>query len=164
MGDPKDALALLAGVLEGASVAYAIIGGMAAQVWRKEPRATLDVDVAIRSYDALPREALVAAGFRKTGVHSHTENWEAPDGSPVQFADDEAFEEAIRTAVSLPLGDSFVRFVSPLELVRAKLRAHADSSRRKSKRLQDLADAEAVLEERPELRSELSAAERALLE
>jgi hypothetical protein len=49
-------------------------------------------------------------------------------------------------------------------LLHEKLRAGGDPARRRSKRLQDLADAEALLEATPALRSDLTAAETALLD
>jgi len=55
------------------------------------------------------------------------------------------------------------RALARADLLHEKLRAGSDSARQRSKRLQALADAQALLEETPELRSELSAAERAIL-
>jgi hypothetical protein len=48
--------------------------------------------------------------------------------------------------------------------VHEKLHAVADPARRRSKRLQDLADAQALLEATPALAQELSAAERTIIE
>lgn len=50
------------------------------------------------------------------------------------------------------------------DLVHEKLRAGSNPAPRRSKRLQDLADAQALLEETPALRMELSEAERAVLD
>ena len=112
MGDPKDIIAALVRVLDGGSVHYAMISGMAAQVWRREPRTTLDIDLAVRSYDDLPVSELERAGFHKLARYEHTENWQAPDGSPIQFSDDPLFAEAIATAVSMPFANATVRAVS----------------------------------------------------
>ena len=49
------------------------------------------------------------------------------------------------------------------QVVNAKLRAGADPSRRRSKRLQDLADAEGLLEDHPDLANELDDEERGQL-
>lgn len=57
-----------------------------------------------------------------------------------------------------------LRVLARPDLLHEKLRADSDPAHRRSKRLQDLADAQALLEETPELRSELSEAERALLD
>jgi len=54
--------------------------------------------------------------------------------------------------------------LAPLDLLRAKLRAAADPARRRSKRLLDLADAQGLVEDHPELLPALEPAERVLLE
>ncbi len=157
------AFAELFRVLEEERVHYALIGGVAVQAWRSEPRTTLDIDVAVRSYDELPCERLVAAGFRHTGRHAHSDNWIGPDETPVQFSDGAEFEPAIATAVSRAFGASVVRVAAPLELVRAKLRAAGDASRRRSKRLQDLADAQGLVEEHESIEPLLTDEERRAL-
>lgn len=150
----------LAAVLSAAGTEYAIIGGIAVQVWSDEPRTTLDIDVAVRSYDTLPRAALAAAGFDLRERHDHSENWTGPDGTPVQFSDDAAFSEAIATAVSHPLGGTDLRIAAVPELIRAKLRAARDPGRRRSKRMMDIADAIALAESHPDVLPGLSPAER----
>jgi hypothetical protein len=50
--------------------------------------------------------------------------------------------------------------LAPFDLLRAKLRAAADPAPRRSKRLQDLADAEAIIERDPALAEGLSPEER----
>jgi hypothetical protein len=54
-----------------------------------------------------------------------------------------------------------LRILGRADLLHEKLRAGADLARRRSKRLQDLADAQALLEAFPELASGLTAEERA---
>ena len=62
------------------------------------------------------------------------------------------------------LEDVCLRVIGRADLLHAKLRATADPTRRRSKRLQDLADAQALVESFPPLEQELSAEERALLD
>lgn len=146
-----------------ASTPYALIGGLALQIYQAEPRTTLDIDLAVLTYESLPAAALIAAGFVLEGRHAHSENWRGPGGTPIQFSDDPAFAEAIRASERHALEGREIRVLSLKALVRAKLRAGQDSARRKSKRMQDLADVQALLEQFPELDAELSATERALL-
>jgi hypothetical protein len=54
--------------------------------------------------------------------------------------------------------------ISRADLLHEKLRAACDPARRRSKRLQDLADAQALLESSPALVQELTPEERALLD
>ena len=145
------------------STPYALIGGLALQIYQEEPRTTLDIDLAVLTYESLPAPALVAAGFVLEGRHPHSENWRGPGGTPIQFSDDPAFAEAIRSAEPHALEGREIRVVSLKALVRAKLRAGQDPARRKSKRMQDLADIQALLEQFPDLDAELSDTERALL-
>ncbi len=69
-GDTKGgSLRLVAQLLEREGVAYALIGGVAVQLHTAEPRTTLDIHLAVRSYVDIPREALLSAGFEHTGRH-----------------------------------------------------------------------------------------------
>ena len=157
-------LSLLVGILSQEGIPYAVIGGVALQIHQREPRTTLDIDIAVRSRKDLPREALIAAGFRETGRHEHSDNWVGPDGTPVQFTADPALAEAIRRAEQIELEDVQLRVIGRVDLLHEKLRAASDPARRRSKRLQDLADAQALLESTPTLAHELRAEERALLD
>jgi Nucleotidyl transferase AbiEii toxin, Type IV TA system len=160
----RPALLALARIFAEAEVPYAIIGGIALQVHQAEPRTTLDTDVAVVTYGELPRTQLETAGFRCTGRSSRPENWVGQEGTPVQFTDDPALAEAIALAEDVELEDVRLRVVSRADLLHEKLRAASDPARRRSKRLQDLTDAQALLESTPTLEQELSSAERALLD
>src|SRR3954467_2025024 len=159
----RPALLTLARVLEDAGTPYAIIGGVALQVHQVEPRTTLDIDLAVRSCEAIPRDDLRLAGFSLGGRFAHPENWVGPEGVPVQFTDDPALGPAVDRAVDIEIEDVRLRVIGRADLLHEKLRAGTDSARRRSKRLQDLADAQSLLEETPDLRSELSEAERGIL-
>jgi hypothetical protein len=160
----RPALVLLARIFSDARVPYAIIGGVALQVHQAEPRTTLDIDLAVVSSGDIPRAQLEAAGFRLTGTFSHPENWEAPGGTPIQITDDPALGPAIARAEEIGVGEARLRVIGRRDLLREKLRAAADPARRRSKRFQDLADVQALLEATPELAGALSPEERARLE
>lgn len=157
----------LARLFDGAGVRYALIGGVAVQIWSAEPRTTLDIDIAVADYGELPRDALRAAGFLPGERFEHSENWTGPDGAPVRFTDDPAFAGAVARAVPQPLGGPAsaprLRVATVTDLVRAKLRAARDPARRRSKRLMDLADATGLTEQHAATLDELSADERAQL-
>jgi len=160
----KPALLELARVLDAANVPYAIIGGIAVQVHQDEPRTTLDIDVAVRDRAAIPATALTAAGFRHTGSFAHSENWVGAGSTPVQFTDDPHLREALARTIPVPLDDVILRVLSAEDLLHAKLRAAADPARRRSKRLQDLSDAQALVERDAALGESISTEERALLD
>ncbi len=150
-------------ILEASGLEYALIGGVAVQLWRSEPRTTLDIDVAVKSYESVPRAALEAAGFRRLARHAHSENWTGPGETPVQFSDDPAFSSLIESAARRSFEGGHVRVANPVALVKEKLRAASDAARRESKRFQDLTDAKSLAEEHPEVESQLTPAEAALL-
>jgi hypothetical protein len=159
----RPALLALARVLGDAKIPYAIIGGVALQVRQSNPRTTLDIDVAVVRRESIPREALAAAFFRFHEAFEHSENWVSSDGTPVQFSDDPMLAVAIASADEIALEDVVLRVIRVVDLLHEKLRAGSDPARRRSKRLQDLADAEALLEMDPVLARELTPAETALL-
>jgi hypothetical protein len=159
----RPALLALARVLAEAGTPYAIIGGVALQAHRAEPRTTLDIDLAVPSLDALPRDALRAAGFELTGRFAHSENWIGTGGVPVQFTDDPALAPAIARAISTALEGVPLWVLSAADLLHEKLRSGSDPARRRSKRHQDIVDAEGLVEEMPGLRAELTEEERRIL-
>jgi hypothetical protein len=160
----RPALVALGRVLRDADIPYAIIGGVALQVHQAEPRTTLDIDLAVARLDALPRAELEAAGFQHQGRFAHSDNWIGPSGLPVQFTDNPALLPALERAVEIELDGVPLRVIQRADLLHEKIRAGSDPARRGSKRLQDFADAKAILEETPVLRSELTEEERALLD
>jgi hypothetical protein len=81
----------------------------------------------------------------------------------VQFTDDPELRDAIPRAEPMKLEDVTLRVLAPADLLHAKLRAARDPARRRSKRILDLADAEALLEKDSALAASLSDEERALL-
>lgn len=157
-------LLALGRILEEAGVAYAIIGGVAAQIHLPEPRTTVDVDLAVARADTIPRDRLEAAGFTLHDRSAHSENWRAPDSTPVQFTDDPALAGAISGAETIERGGVRLRVIRRVDLLHEKLRAGSDPARRRSKRLQDLSEAQGLLEADPALAAELTASERALLD
>lgn len=158
----KPALLALGAVLNAAGVRYAIIGGIAVQVHHPKPRTTLDIDIGVLSRNDIPREALTTAGFRFHGSFEHS-NWAAGDGTPVQFSDDPMLGAAVLSAGEVVVDGLALPVIRAVDLLHQKIRAAADPARRRSKRLQDLGDAEALIEAYPELAREVSSEERAVL-
>src|SRR5258706_9406029 len=61
----KPTLLILGRLLETSGTLYAIIGGVAVQIHHPDPRTTIDVGLAVLSRRAIPRDALLAAGFQE---------------------------------------------------------------------------------------------------
>ena len=160
----KPALLALGKVLAEAGVPYAIIGGVALQIHQTEPRTTLDIDLALVDRRSIPRAELEAAGFFRTGEFQHSENWLGPEETPVQFTDDPALGPAVIRADEIEIDGVRLRVLRRSDLLHEKLRAATDPARRRSKRLQDMADAESLLEADPGLAAELTPEEKAALD
>jgi len=160
----KPTLLTLGRVLDESRVPYAIIGGVALQVHHPDPRTTLDIDLAVLDRRAIPADALTTAGFQRTGSFEHSENWLSSDGTPVQFTDDPQLADAIASADEVVLDGVTLRVIGIVELLHEKIRSGTDPERRRSKRLQDLADVEALIEQNPDLERHLSLDERAVLD
>lgn len=156
----KPDLLAVATILATTGTPYALIRGVALQMHQEEPRTTLDIDLAVHDVTALPDGALLSAGFTTTGVFPHSVNWVGPGGTPVQFSDDPAFRDAIERSAPSTVDGTPLRVAAPLDLVKAKLRAARDRGRRRSKRVQDLADAVSLVESQPSLLAELTPEER----
>lgn len=163
-GDTKEKpLRELAAVLEAAGTSYALIGGMAVQLYSREPRSTKDIDIAVLTFADIPREALERAGFTHEKRYAHSDNWRAPGSGDrkhrvaVQFsAEDVGIPEAVARAVHTDVdADLRLRVVSVPDLALLKLLAAGEPSRRHSKRLVDFADVVRLLEEHPELAAAL---------
>jgi hypothetical protein len=82
----------------------------------------------------------------------------------VQFTTDPLLAVGIERAQTFEVEGVPLRVLAAADLLRAKLRAAADPARRRSKRLLDLADAQGLIEDHPELDAELDSSERRLLE
>lgn len=155
MSDEADKLSALTDAvraLDAADAAHALIGGLAVGIHSGVPRATLDVDLAVRS--TVDRAAIIAAmttrGFNSVGVHPHSVNFRHRSGEPVQLAFDPAFDVMIDRAETIRLGAQSVRIVRKDDLITMKRRAAADPARRRSKALRDQADVELLLGDVPD--------------
>jgi hypothetical protein len=156
-GDTKEgALRALVEVLEMTRTRYAVIGGVAVQIYSREPRTTLDVDVAVARFDQVPRDALLKAGFVYEGRHEHSDNWRAPgagakkDRTAIQFSsEDVGIEDAVARAKVVDAGGYRFRLAAPADLLVLKLAAAEESTRRASKRRVDLLDIINLGEEHP---------------
>jgi hypothetical protein len=160
----RPTLVAVARILAEHGARYALIDGVALQIHRREPRTALDIDLVLATRADWPDRVLERAGFRKSGDFEHSENWTGPDGTPVQLTTDPLLAEGIGRAQTVEVEGVPLRVLAAADLLRAKLRAAADPARRRSKRLLDLADAQGLIEDHPELDAELDSSERRLLE
>src|SRR5450631_1754715 len=72
--DKEKVLASLVAVLESTGTPYAVIGGVAMQLYTEEPRTTADLDIALHSHDELPRpDSLSTSMVREGGSTNHSQ-------------------------------------------------------------------------------------------
>jgi hypothetical protein len=155
-GDTKEQpLRSVVSVLAASGTRYAVIGGVAMQLYSREPRTTLDIDLAVAKYDQIPSGALVKAGFVHEG-RPHSDNWRGPGAAPreqrtaIQFSsEDVGIEGAVSRARTFDAGGFHLRLATPGDLLVLKLAAAEEPSRRPSKRRQDLLDIITLAEEHP---------------
>ena len=105
-GDSKEpALAELTDLLRKAHTAYALIGGVAVQLYSEEPRTTADIDVALASYDDLPRGRIhVRASVRPLRKLACTRRPapQAPHRGPIHRRQADPGDSGARRRVSRP--------------------------------------------------------------
>jgi Nucleotidyl transferase AbiEii toxin, Type IV TA system len=156
-GDTKEQpLRSVISVLEASGTRYAVIGGVAMQLYSREPRTTLDIDLAVARYDQIPSSALMQAGFVHEGRHPHSDNWRAPGSAAreqrtaIQFSsEDVGIDDAVSRARTIDAGGFQLRLATAGDLLVLKLAAAEEPQRRPSKRRQDLLDIITLAEEHP---------------
>ena len=160
--DKERVLAKLIDVLGREGVSYAVMGGVAVQLYTEEPRTTADLDIALHDRDDVPGDSLEREGFMYDGRHEWSDNWRAPAPAgtirkariAVQFSADRLMSDSVDRAVVVKAGDLSFPLVTMEDLILLKLAAAEEPRRRESKRQHDVADVTRLLEEHPELGSE----------
>ncbi len=141
----REALAALAELLASLGIRWALIGGVAANLYRRKTRLTGDVDLLLADAGASVSSLEAALSARGWSVRRAT-----PDGdilrlyhatfgwADLQIAGTDYQHEAIRRSRHVQLSESLqIRALAPDDLIVHKLIAG---------RFQDLADIEALLE------------------
>jgi hypothetical protein len=151
-GDLIAALVDLGRALDGAGIAYALIGGLAVGLYVSERRPTVDVDVAVATTIDRDRiaTALETGGFTVTSTHEHSVNARHSSGERVQVAFDEFFDPMIGRAEAHEVNGVPIRVAARSDLIAMKERAAADPSRRPSKAYSDRADLELLKGDEPD--------------
>jgi hypothetical protein len=149
--DHSDLLDRSLKVLEKAGARYCVIGGQAVNAYA-EPVVSLDLDLALSPGEIERLSALFGPPIRMERFE-HSVNLSAPDSDlRIQFQIDPRYQDfPARAEVREILGHRLP--VAALEdVLRGKVWAASDPSRRASKRQKDLADISRLLEGHPELR------------
>lgn len=139
-------------LLERERVQYCVIGGQAVNAY-VDPLVSLDLDVAVATEDQERLAALLTTAFR-VEYFPHSLNVSLPDSDlRVQIQLDPRYAMFVthaqtRSVLGLPL-----RVARVDDVLRGKVWAASDPTRRASKRQKDLADIARLIESYPELRA-----------
>lgn len=149
--DQADLLERTLGILEEADAHYCVIGGQAVNAYA-EPVVSLDLDLALAPGEIERLGTLFRPPIRVERFE-HSLNLSAPHSDlRIQFQVDPRYQDfPARAEMRDVLGHRLP--VARLEdVLRGKVWAASDPTRRASKRQKDLADIARLLEEHPELR------------
>jgi len=155
-GGTDDVMRLVS-VLEKADVAWCVIGGVAVNHWAEEPMVTRDVDLVVAS-DAVERivALLEAEGFRAEQFEWSV-NLTGHSAVSIQLSTEESYHDFPSRCVPADVHGILMRVASLEDTLCGKIKAWAESSRRQSKRIKDLADIARLVEAHPELWQRLPA-------
>ncbi|MBN1866879.1 hypothetical protein JW916_06270 [Candidatus Sumerlaeota bacterium] len=151
----EDIVQLLLSVLEETQAAYCLIGGLAVNAYA-EPVVSLDVDLVVVAdrIDALCAAALAKGMKAETFEHSMNLSASTSD-LRIQVQTDPRYQEFLARAEPREVLGYRMVVAGLRDVLRGKLWAYADESRRPSKRQKDLSDILRLAETHPELKDEL---------
>jgi hypothetical protein len=149
--DNSDLLEHSLQILEDAGARYCVIGGQAVNAYA-EPVVSLDLDLALAPGEIERLGALFGPPIRMERFEPSV-NLSAPDSDlRVQLQVDPRYDDFPARAEMREVLGHRLPVASLEDVLRGKVWAASDSSRRASKRQKDLADISRLLEGRPELR------------
>jgi hypothetical protein len=152
--DRSDFLGGILRLLEESDIRYCAVGGVAVNAYA-EPVVTLDLDLVVAVDDLDRATNLMERTYRVTRFEHSINVRDVDSGLQVQFQlDPRMFDYVERAEVREVLGVA-IPVASPRDLIRAKVAAASDPSRRPSKQLKDLSDIARLLEVMPELSVEV---------
>jgi hypothetical protein len=155
--DRSDLLQRFIDLLARSHVPYCLIGGQAVNAY-VEPVVSLDVYIVVAAYDLARLEPALRAGF-SVERFPHSLNVAAPDSDlRIQIQVDPRYAQFVDRAEDREVLGMRLPVASPEDLLRGKVWAASDTTRRASKRQKDLADIARLLERFPELRRQVPAA------
>jgi len=151
----SDIVQILLDIMAETASPYCVIGGLAVNAY-VEPVVSLDVDIVIAvkdveaTYRAAERRGLTVEQFE------HSVNMRSPQSDlRIQLQTDPRYQEFIpRAELRDVLG--YKMYVASLDdVLRGKVWAYTDQTRRRSKRQKDLADILRIIEIYPQLKAKL---------
>jgi hypothetical protein len=151
----EDVVQVLLSLLSGTHAAYCVIGGLAVNAYA-EPVVSLDLDVVVAAdrVDDL-RAATLARGMKAEQFqHSLNLSLETSD-LRIQIQTDPRYQEFIARAERREVLGYPMAVASLRDVLRGKVWAYTDQTRRASKRQKDLSDILRLIEDHPELTTDV---------
>ena len=150
-----DVLQLLLDILEATGSHYCVIDGLAVNAY-VEPVVSLDLDIVIAASDVEKTCRIVSEKGLKVEKYSTVSICSSPKSDlRIQLQTDSRFQEFISRAGSKNVLGYRMNVASLEDILRGKIWAYLDESRRKSKRQKDLADIARLVEGYPALATQL---------
>jgi len=150
-----DIVTILLSILRQTGSSYCIIGGLGVNAYA-EPVVSLDLDlVVVSDHISAIRSAAKAKGM-KVEEFEHSINLTI-SGSDlrIQLQTDSRYQEFLPRCKQCDVLGYRMSVASLQDILRGKVWAYSDETRRKSKRQKDLADIMRLVEAHPELRTQL---------
>lgn len=152
--DTTNALEAFVALLDGAGLRYCVIGGQAVNAY-VEPLVSLDLDLVVAADQVEQVAALLPASFTLRRF-AHSLNVEIPGSDlRIQFQTDPRYFDFVERAERRDVLGLSLPVAGVDDVLRGKVWAAEDPTRRGSKRQKDLADIARIVEAFPELRSQV---------
>ncbi len=154
--DKSNLLERLIALLNEHAIRYCVIGGQAVNAYA-EPLVSLDLDLVVAVDQLSQVESLLSKEFRVERFEHSLNVSLAGSDLRVQIQTDPRYASFVERATAQQVLGLTLPIASPDDLLRGKVWAVQDSTRRASKRQKDLADIARLLERYPNLRAQVPA-------
>lgn len=146
----KDVLQLFLDLLDEYDISYCVIGGLAVNAY-VEPVVSLDLDIVVAA-DKIEELTHAASRLFKVEEYEHSINLTNPESQlRIQLQTDPRYQAFIRGAEEKSVMGYRMNVAALEDVMKGKIWAYSDESRRKSKRQKDLADISRMVESHPQL-------------
>ena len=152
--DRSNVLERLLALFADNQVRYAVIGGEAVNSYAA-PLVSLDLDIAIAASDIERVELLVRGEFRVEKFPFSINISDQDSDLRVQLQTDPRYSDFVERAEIRQVLGVAMSVAAPRDVIRGKIWAASDSTRRPTKRAKDILDIARLLEVMPELRAEV---------
>lgn len=150
-----DIVSLLLSLLEETGSAYCVIGGLGVNAYA-EPVVSLDLDLVVVSDHMAGLRSVAEARGMKVEEFEHSVNLSVTGSDlRIQLQTDPRYQDFLARAEEHDVLGYTMSVAGLTDVLRGKLWAYSDETRRKSKRQKDLSDIMRLVEAHPDLKDAL---------